>query len=356
MVKSNKFSITISSPSFLQQVIIKSKLTDFFTGLKIMQKKCINRDINYIYEIVKLSFYNILTLNLSQMCTKTKTVRSGLKLSILVLLALCTGNNCATAQLKIYVNTDLEGISGVYKFDQSREKDTPLNIQACEYFMGDVAAVVRGLRDGGATEVVILDGHGSGAVIPHLMAPGAKYITGKPRPGDGGLTDLNSTFAGMVMLGFHAMMGTPDGVLCHTQSSKTENRYWYNGVESGEMAQSSIIAGYYGVPPIMVTGDEATCREAKKFFGNNIVTVAVKRGISREAAELYPFDETRKALYEGAKRAIAAIKSCKPYIIKTPIQVKEQWLNLDPSLPKPVIVTREGVAEDALHILSWSRK
>jgi len=49
MVKSNKFSNTISSPSFLQQVIIKSKLTDFFTGLKIMQKKCINRDIKYIY-------------------------------------------------------------------------------------------------------------------------------------------------------------------------------------------------------------------------------------------------------------------------------------------------------------------
>lgn len=66
----------------------------------------------------------------------------------------------AFAQLKIYVNTDLEGISGVFKFAQTREKDTPLNIQACEYFMGDVAAVVRGLRDGGATEVVVLDGHG----------------------------------------------------------------------------------------------------------------------------------------------------------------------------------------------------
>src|SRR5512136_2104482 len=233
------------------------------------------------------------------------------------------------AQIKIYVNTDLEGISGVFKFDQTREKDTPPNIQACEYFMGDVAAVVRGLRDGGATEIVVLDGHGSQAVLPHLMEPGARYITGKPRPGAASLSVLDSSFAGMVMVGFHAMMGTPDGVLNHTQSSKTENRYWYNGVESGELAQNALIAGYYGVPVIMVTGDEATTREAKKFFGNSIVTVAVKKGLSRESAILYPFEETRKALYEGAKRAMSAISLCKPYKIKVPIEVRMQYLNLD---------------------------
>jgi len=256
----------------------------------------------------------------------------------------------AFPQLKIYVNTDLEGISGVFRFAQTREKDTPLNIQACEYFMGDVAAVVRGLRDGGATEVVVLDGHGSQAVIPHLMERGAKYITGRPRPGAGNLSALDSSFAGMVMLGFHAMMGTPDGVLNHTQNSRSENRYWYNGVESGELAQNAAIAGYYGVPPIMVTGDEATCSEARKFFGNTLVTVAVKKGLSREAAILYPFDETRQALYEGARRAISAVSSCKPYKLDTPVKIKMQYLNLDPKLPKPVLETKEGIVKDALHI------
>lgn len=257
------------------------------------------------------------------------------------------------AQLKIYVNTDLEGISGVFKFDQTREKDTPLNIQACEYFMGDLAAVIRGLLDGGATEVVVLDGHGTQAVLPHLMVPGAKYITGKPRPGAGNLSLLDSSYAAMVMVGFHAMMGTPDGVLSHTQSSRTENRYWYNGVESGELAQNALIAGYYGVPLVMVTGDEATCREAREFFGDKIVTVAVKKGLSREAAVLYPFKETRKALYEGAKKAIAAIPLCKPYKIREPIHVKMQYLNLDPKLPKPELVTREGNAKNGLHIFEF---
>ena len=273
----------------------------------------------------------------------------------MVIMAFIVSVDQVSAQLKIYVNTDLEGISGVFKFAQTRQKDTPLNIQACEYFMEDIAAVVRGLRDGGATEVVILDGHGSQAVIPHHMIPGAKYITGRPRPGAGNLTDLDNSFAGMVMVGFHAMMGTADGVLNHTQSSQTENRYWYNGVESGEMAQNAAIAGYYGVPPIMVTGDEATCREARNFFGDNIVTVAVKRGVAREAAVLYPFEETRRALYEGAKHAVEEIASFRPYIMEIPIKVKEEYLNLDPSLPKPVVVRREGVAEDALHLFTWAR-
>jgi len=259
------------------------------------------------------------------------------------------------SQIRIYVNTDLEGISGVYKFSQTREKDTPLNIQACEYFMGDVAAVVRGLRDGGATDIVVLDGHGSQCVIPHLMEPGAKYITGRPRPGAGNLSALDSSFAGMVMVGFHAMMGTPDGVLNHTQSSKTENRYWYNGVESGELAQNALIAGYYGIPVIMVTGDEATTREAGKFFGNNIVTVSVKKGLSREAAILYPFEETRKALYEGAKKAVSVIGKCKPYKTDIPIKVKMQHLNLDTNLPVPEVITAEWIAKDALHILEVNK-
>jgi D-amino peptidase len=159
----------------------------------------------------------------------------------------------------------------------------------------------------------------------------------------------------MVLVGYHAMMGTPDGVLNHTQSSVTENRYWYNGVESGEIAQLAIIAGYYGIPLVMVTGDDAACREARKFLGDKIVTVSVKKGLSREAAVLYPFRETRKALYEGAKRVIRIIPSIKPYKIDTPINVRVQYLNLDPNLPKPEVVTIEGVVKDALHILDVNR-
>lgn len=284
---------------------------------------------------------------------KKKTAISGIRFRCLFLIAalILPASGPLTAQIKIYVNTDLEGISGVYKFAQTREKDSPLNIQACEYFMGDLAAVIKGLRDGGADEIVVLDGHGSQCIIPHLMVPGARYITGLPRPGAGNLSELDSTFSGMVMLGFHAMMGTPDGVLHHTQSSRTENRYWYNGVESGELAQNALIAGHYNVPFIMVTGDDATCREARRFFGDDLVTVSTKKGLSREAAVLYPFEETRKALYEGARRAVSLISKCKPYRIALPVRVKMQQLKTDQGSVKPETVTAEWISEDALHIL-----
>ena len=253
------------------------------------------------------------------------------------------------APLKIYIVTDLEGASGVYKFTQTREPGHPLGETAKEYLMGDIAAVVKGLREAGVDEIVILDGHGSQAFVPHLMAPGATYITGKPRPGP--LTGFDGSFAGMIQLGAHAMMGTPDGVLCHTQSSRSENRYWYNGVESGELAQCAAIAGHYDVPTIMVTGDEATCREARQFFGTECVMVATKRGLSREAAELYPFGETRHALYEGAKRAVAAIPKCKPYKLTMPVKVKKQYLVFDDPEKKGHLVTKEGVVEDILRLL-----
>lgn len=266
--------------------------------------------------------------------------------AITALLGISAGN--CPAQ-KIYILTDLEGASGVYQFAQTREAG-PLNDQAKEYLMGDIAAVVRGLRAGGATEITVLDGHGSQAFVPHLMEPGATYITGKPRPCL--MCDLDESFAGLVQLGAHAMMGTPDGVLCHTQSSKSENRYWYNDVESGELAQVAIVAGAYGVPTIMVTGDEAACREARQFFGDDVVTVAVKRGISREAAELYPFEETRQALFEGARKAMTVIGKCKPYRIEVPIRAKKQWLIFDAN-GESRLQTKEGMIEDPLKLFSF---
>jgi len=257
----------------------------------------------------------------------------------------------AAKPVRIYIVTDLEGASGVYKFTQTREPGHPLGEKAMEYLMGDIAAVVRGLRDANVTDIVILDGHGSQAFVPHLMEPGATYITGKPRPGP--LTGLDGSFDGLIQLGAHAMMGTPDGVLCHTQSSRSENRYWYNGVESGELAQCAAIAGHYGIPTILVTGDVATCREATKFFGPDCVTVAVKKGLSREAAELYPFDETRQALYEGAKQAVEAIPKCKPYKLSLPVQVRKEYLVFDDPSKPGRLVKKEGAVEDILKLLRF---
>jgi D-amino peptidase len=255
---------------------------------------------------------------------------------------------------KIYIITDLEGASGVYKWAQVEHKDDRLNLEACEFFMNDLKAVVRGLQDGGAKEIFVFDGHGMQSVEPRLMVPGAKYLTGHPRPP--GLLRLDSTYDGVVLLAFHAMMGTIDGVLNHTQNSEQGSRYWYNGIESGEIAQDAAKCGFFGVPVIMVTGDVATCREATKFLGQTCVTVAVKEGIARESAILYSLEETYKAQYEGAKRAIAAIPKCKPYVLKTPIKAKKMFydrINVGPHSPEPKLVTEEWIIKGESDFLEY---
>ena len=282
--------------------------------------------------------------------TNISKLFSGHLIALLFVLT-CFSATLSAKPLRIYIVTDLEGASGVYKFAQTREPGNPLGETAKEYLMGDIEAVVNGLRSANVFDIVILDGHGSQAFVPHLMAPGAKYITGKPRPGP--LTNLDGSFDGLIQLGAHAMMGTPDGVLCHTQSSRSENRYWYNGVESGELAQCAAIAGCYDIPTIMVTGDVATCREATKFFGPDCVTVAVKRGISRQAAELYPFNVTRKALYEGARRAVDAISKCKPYKLSLPIKARKEYLVFDNPSKEGRLVTKEGTIEDVLKLMDF---
>lgn len=255
---------------------------------------------------------------------------------------------------KIYLITDLEGASGVYKWSQIDNKDDAPNREACEYYMGDLEATVKGLYAGGAKEVFVFDAHGLQIIIPHLMPAGAKYLTGHPRPL--GLLGLDTTFDGVVLLGFHAMEGTSDGVLNHTQNPYNHARYWYNGVESGEIAQDAAKCGFFGVPVIMVTGDIATCREATQFLGKECITVAVKEGIAEESAILYPFEETRKALYEGAKKSIAAIPKCKPYILKTPIKAKKVYYDksgLDPRFPIPIITTKEWVIQGEPDFLEY---
>jgi D-amino peptidase len=278
----------------------------------------------------------------------TEALRSAV---VFVLSAACAGcsHRVATGP-RIYVLTDLEGASGVYRFAQTREEG-PLQEKAREYLMEDLAAVVRGFRDAGASEVVLLDGHGSGAFVPHLAEPGGRYLVGK-HPSQL-LWGLDGSYAGIAMIACHAMNGTSDGVLNHTQSSKSENRYWYNGVESGELAQAAIVAGHYGVPPIMVSGDVATCREATRFFGPACVTVAVKEGINRESATLYPFAETRKALYEGARQAVAAIPHCKPYQVAAPIQVRKQWRAITAGTTQPREEIREGTITDPTRLLDF---
>ena len=254
--------------------------------------------------------------------------------------------------MKIYICTDLEGVTGVYRFDQTRERGTPENLEAIRLLMGDIAAVAEGLKEAGVDEIYVRDGHGGGDnFIPTHMVPGVHYISGRATWGP--INVLDESFDGAVLLGYHAMNGTADGVLHHTQSSKIEAKYFYDGVERGEIYQSAVTAGHYDVPVMLVTGDEAACREARELLGSDLPTVAVKQGIHREAAIMLAAEETRPLLIEGARKAVEALPQRKPFKIKLPVQVRVRRIAPQGSTgDNPYYVEREAEVDSQLNIIA----
>ena len=226
--------------------------------------------------------------------------------------------------MRIVICTDLEGISGVTCWEQTRDMTTNLYQEARALLTADINACVEGCLEGGATEIVVRDGHGGGFnIIPEQLHPEAQCVTGPGRPN--AACGFDENFAGLILLGYHAMNGVEDGVLHHTQSSRGENRYWYNGVESGEIAQSALVAGSFGIPPIMCTGDVRACEEAVRFLGDSIVTVAVKEGFSRTSCRMIAPKKAREMIRDGARRAMGVIPDCRPYTIDLPITAR-LWL------------------------------
>ena len=225
--------------------------------------------------------------------------------------------------MKIYILTDLEGVCGVYRFEQTREYGTPANIEARRLLMGEINAAVRGAFDGGATRVVVQDGHdGSKSFFLEELDERAEVVMGIFSPYD---IVLRQGFDGAFLLGFHSMSHTKRGILCHTQSSLTWDNYWINDRLAGEIYQSAILLGACDIPVLMVTGDDKTVREARDFLGDDIVKVQVKTGLAREAALMYSPKRARALIYEGAKEAmkrVGKIKPCKP---KFPLKIRWQF-------------------------------
>lgn len=124
----------------------------------------------------------------------------------------------------------------------------------------------------------------------------------------------------MILLGYHAMAGAVNGVLNHTQASRAWANYWVNGVKLGEVGQEAIIAGNFGVPIILVTGDSAVCKEAIDLLPE-VETVAVKEGLSRICAKIRPPSKCLDLIRNAVKRALARIGEMKPYRIEFQVTV-----------------------------------
>jgi D-amino peptidase len=219
--------------------------------------------------------------------------------------------------LKVFISVDMEGISGIVHGDQTTT-GTAEYAAGRKWMAQDVNAVVEGALEAGATEVVVNDSHGSMRNIdPDDLHPRAILISGSPKPLSM-MQGIDASFAACLLIGYHAKAGTEDAILDHTISGSVVRAIRVNGAELPELGLNAAIAGYYGVPVVLVSGDTAVCRQAGEVLGKDVVTVAVKEAYGRLAAKLVPMGEARRMIKAGVKDALGKFGRIKPFKIAPP--------------------------------------
>ncbi len=228
----------------------------------------------------------------------------------------------------VWICTDMEGIAGIDRWEQCYDPDdeSPHYRYGREQLTADVNAAIAGCFDGGATQVRVLDGHGRnqnrGFVLDRLDPRVERvWIAGRnPLRWEG----LDESVHAVAMIGQHAMAGTINGFIDHTQSPKEICRYKINGEEHGEMSQFALYAGGFGVPLIYVCGDEALCAEANRLFPH-AQTTPTKQGTGWDTCRLYPPDEVRVSIRKDIAAALAHVDRSKAWRLAPPIRVTVEW-------------------------------
>jgi D-amino peptidase len=253
--------------------------------------------------------------------------RVALLFTVLALLILVPAAHAAQKiGPKVFISVDMEGIWGVVTGPQT-SSDSPEYGPARKWMAEDVNAVIAGLIEAGAGEIVVNDSHGSMRnIIADQLDPRASLISGSPKPLSM-MQGIDGSFAACIFVGYHARAGTAPATLDHTISGGTIRSIKINGQELPELGINAAIAGYFKVPVIMLSGDSETCRQAEAILGKGVVVVPVKEAVGRYAARLYPLAEARKALKEGAKEALMKSGQAAPFVLKPPCQFDVEFAN-----------------------------
>jgi len=206
--------------------------------------------------------------------------------------------------MRVFISADIEGISGVVHGDHAGPGREEEFSRARRLMTRQVNAAVEGAVDGGAEVVVVNDSHGSMRnLFIEDLHPKAHLVTGSPKP----LSMMQGVEGcrGALFVGYHAAAGTP-GVLSHTYSSRTVHELRIQGRPAGETLLNAGIAGYFGVPVLLVAGDSAVAEEAAGLLPG-VRTVAVKEPAGRYAATCLPLDEADRLIRQAAREAVAAL-------------------------------------------------
>ncbi|TDD52305.1 peptidase M55 [Kribbella antibiotica] len=206
--------------------------------------------------------------------------------------------------MKVYLSADMEGITGLVDAEDVQPPGRDYE-RGRVMMTEDVNAAIRGAYTAGATAVLVNDAHGPMRnLLPDLLDPRAVLIKGRPKP-MGMIEGLSSEYDAALCVGFHARAGIL-GVLSHSFMGHEIEDIWLDGQVTGEIGLFEATASAYGVPLVLLTGDDTACAEATA-WNSSIDTVPVKYAKDRFAAQLVPVLEARTAIESGAAAALASL-------------------------------------------------
>ncbi|MBP7338417.1 M55 family metallopeptidase [Niveispirillum sp.] len=221
---------------------------------------------------------------------------------------------------RIFICADIEGVAGVVSREETLITGSDWQ-RARERMTMEVLAAIDGARTAGATGFVIADSHGTATnIIPEMLPGDAELVRGTPRP----LMMMEGVdhgpFACAFLLGQHAGIGRLRGGLAHSFSSRLISALRVNGRDLPESALNAAIAGQYGTPVTLVTGDDACIAEAIEWLGP-VETVTTKRSIGYFAASGRPPACIQDEIRATAKRAVARAGEVAPFVLSGPLMV-----------------------------------
>jgi D-amino peptidase len=224
--------------------------------------------------------------------------------------------------------SDIEGVAGIVKWAQTGGDQT-LYHEARKLYTEEINAAVRGAKAAGAKEIVVMDCHGAGgdytfnSLLPAELDPDCEFVIQNEWTEYTEFLEQGCDAA--LMVGMHAMAGTPDGVLSHTVSGQAWQNLRFNGTLVGETGINAALCGHWGCPVLLVTGDRAVCREGRELLGDGLTTVEVKVGLGRFSARNIPAVRAREMIEDGAKRALKDLKAVQPYDPGRPCEIEIEF-------------------------------
>ena len=227
-----------------------------------------------------------------------------------------------TAQdgLKIYISADMEGVVGTVTGEQLGPSGFEYE-RARRWMTEEVIAAIRGARAAGATEIVVSDSHGNGQnLLLDELPEDITLIRSWPRP-LAMMAGIDESFDGAIFIGYHSSTDNSAGVRAHTMSSARLTSVKLNGVPVPETGLNAAVAGQFGVPVIMLSGDDVIATEATDLLGD-LETAVVKTAYGFHSAETLMPGAAYRLIEETAERAVRRIDEFEPWNLGGPIELE----------------------------------